>query len=228
MRGLVSTWGFAMGISKKDVLAVVLLASVVAGCASQQVAKRGQADEVTLLTGEGNAVPLRELWRGHRATVLIFWSANCPCVRRYQDRVETLLERYQAKGVAVFGVSSNADETFAEVKRAASARGIRLPIVRDEGGLLAQASGVRSTPTVVLLDERGRARFVGWFDNERTPGEPDREPWLELALQGVLENRSDFATRSPVYGCTIARRLFGATQGHSCLAPNEPSKRSPQ
>jgi hypothetical protein len=160
--------------------------------------------------------------------VLIFWSANCPCVRRYQDRVETLLEQYQAKGVAVLGVSSNADETFAEVKRVASARDIRLPIVRDEDGLLAQALGARSTPTVVMLDERGQTRFVGWLDNERTPGEPDREPWLELALQGVLENRSGFATRTPVFGCTIARRLFGATQVHSCIAPNEPSKRSPQ
>jgi len=99
---------------------------------------------------------------------------------------------------------SNADETFAEVKRVGWCASIHLPIMRDEDGLLAQALGVRSTPTVVLLDERGRARFVGWFDNERTPGEPDREPWLELALQGVLENRSDFATRSPVYGCTIA------------------------
>ena len=217
-----------MGISRKDILAAVLLASVVAGCASQESARRGQVDEVTLLTGGGNAVPLREIWREHRATVLIFWSANCPCVRRYQDRVETLLGQYQAKGVAAFGVSSNADETFAEVKHVAGARGIHLPIMRDEDGLLAQALGVRSTPTVVLLDERGRARFVGWFDNERTPGEPDREPWVELALQGVLENRSDFATRSPVYGCTIARRLFGATQGHSCLAPNEPTKRSPQ
>jgi len=217
-----------MGISKKDVLAVALLASVVVGCASQESAKRKQADEVTLLTSEGKHVPLREIWRDHRATVLIFWSANCPCVRRYQDRVETLLEQYQAKGVAVLGVSSNADETFAEVQRAASGRGLRLPIVRDEDGLLAQALGVRSTPTVVLLDERGQARFVGWLDNERTPGEPDREPWLELALQGVLENQSGFATRTPVYGCTIARRLFGATQSHSCIAPNEPSKRSPQ
>jgi peroxiredoxin len=217
-----------MGISRRYVVATVLLASVVAGCASQKVAKRGQADELTLLTGEGNAVPLRELWREHRATVLIFWSANCPCVRRYQDRVETLLEQYQAKGVAVLGVSSNADETFAEVKRVASARDIRLPIVRDEDGLLAQALGARSTPTVVMLDERGQTRFVGWLDNERTPGEPDREPWLELALQGVLESRSGFATRTPVFGCTIARRLFGATQVHSCIAPNEPSKRSPQ
>ena len=217
-----------MGISRRSIVATVLLASVAAGCASQESARRGQVDEVILLTGEGNPVPLREIWHGHRATVLIFWSANCPCVRRYQDRVETLLERYRAKGVAVFGVSSNADETFAEVKRVASARGIRLPIVRDEDGLLAQAFGARSTPTVVMLDERGETRFAGWFDNERTPGEPDREPWLELALQGVLENRRDFATRSPVFGCTIARRLFGATQGHSCLAPNEPTKRSPQ
>ncbi|MGC9986130.1 MAG: redoxin domain-containing protein [Polyangia bacterium] len=217
-----------MGISRQSVVAAVLLASLVAGCAGQESAKRGQVDDVPLLTSEGKQVPLREIWREHLATVLIFWSAKCPCVRRYQERVEALLEQYQGKGVTVLGVSSNADETFAEVQHAASGRGIRLPIVRDEDGSLAQALGVRSTPTVVLLDERGRARFVGWLDNERTPGEPDREPWLELALQGVLENRSGFATRTPVFGCTIARRLFGATQDHSCVAPNEPTKRSPQ
>ncbi|MGA7740927.1 MAG: redoxin domain-containing protein [Polyangia bacterium] len=217
-----------MGISSRNFLAMVLSTRIVAGCASQEIAKRGQADEVTLLTGEETPVSLREIWRGHRATVLIFWSATCPCVRRYQDRVEALLAQYQAKGVAVFGVSSNADETFADVQRVASARGIRLPIVRDEDGLLAQAFGARSTPTVVMLDERGQARFLGWLDNERTPGEPDREPWLELALQGVLENRSDFATRTPVFGCTIARRLFGATQNHSCIVPNEPGNRSSQ
>jgi len=217
-----------MGISRQSVVAAVLLASLVAGCAGQEGAKRGQADEVTLLTSEEKQVPLREIWREHRATVLIFWSANCPCVRRYQDRVEALLEQYQGKGVKVLGVSSNADETFAEVQDAASGRGIRLPIVRDEDGLLAQTLGVRSTPTVVLLDERGQARFVGWLDNERTTGEPDREPWLELALQGVLENRDGFAARTPVYGCTIARRLFGATQARSCVAPTEPSKGSSQ
>ena len=216
--------GFAMAISSRG----ILVALVLAGCASQTTALHGQADDIPLFITKGEATSLRVLRRGRRATVLVFWSASCPCVRRYQERVETLLERYQANGVLVVGVSSNADETLADVQRVSRERGLRLPIWRDEDGLVAQSLDVRTTPTVVVLDERGQKRFQGWIDNERAPGEADREPWLESALQGVLENRNDFAPQTPIYGCAITRRLFGTSQSHSCLAPNGPTKGSPE
>jgi hypothetical protein len=118
--------------------------------------------------------------------------------------------------VAVVGVSSNAGESLAEARRVAQERGVRIPILRDEGGRVARALGVQSTPTVVVLDRAGATRFVGWIDNERLPGDPGREPWLERALQGVLDGRTGFAARTPVYGCAITRSLFGPEQSSCC------------
>jgi peroxiredoxin len=161
-------------------------------------------------------VSLAELARERDATVLVFWSGSCPCVRRYQARVDALLDRYPAGRVRVIGVSSNAGESLADVQRVARERGVRIPIYRDEDGEVARALGVKSTPTIVVLDRRGDVRFRGWLDNEREPGTPDREPWLERAIDALLAGRSDFQARTPTWGCVITRSLFGPPAGGCC------------
>jgi peroxiredoxin len=176
------------------------------------------AERLLLTSAAGQPVALSGLTAGREATVLVFWSAGCPCVRRYQDRVDALLEAWPAGRVQVLGVSSNAGEPLAESLAAARQRGVRIPIYRDEGGAVAEALGAGSTPTVVVLDARGQVRFRGWLDNERLPGEPGRQPWLDQALQGLLAGRSDFAARTPVYGCAITRTLFGPKPGPCCTA----------
>lgn len=169
-----------------------------------------------LRAADGAQARLTDLTRDRDATVLVFWSGSCPCVRRYQRRVDALLDRYPASRVRVVGVASNAGESIADVDRVARERGVRIPIFRDEGGEVARALGVKSTPTIVVVDRRGDVRFLGWLDNEREPGDPGREPWLERALDGLLAGRSDFQARTPTYGCTITRSLFGAPAGACC------------
>lgn len=194
-----------------------LSALLAAGCASQAQSLRDvRSESLTLTSADGEVVPLEELWRGHAATVLVFWSSECPCVRRYQDRVDGLLDRYSSERVRVVGLASNAGESFDEVLRAAKERGVRIPIFRDEGGRIAEWVGARSTPTAVVIDGTGQVRFRGWIDNERTPGAPGREPWLERALVGVLEQRDDFASQVPIYGCAITRSAFGASGCPRC------------
>jgi hypothetical protein len=183
-----------MAISR--LLALLLLAT-----ASAQA-----GETLSLTSAEGATVTLDQLRAGHDATVIVFWSAGCPCVRRYQERVDALLDEYPKARLKVIAVSSNAGECFAEALGAARERGMRVPLYRDEGGRLADAFGAKSTPTVVLLDASGAMRFRGWIDNERRPGDSGREPWLDRAIAGVLEGKS-FESRSPVYGCRITRSL---------------------
>jgi hypothetical protein len=193
--------------------ALAALAALAAACAGPRAAPREAAPPLALTAPDGGAIPLAEVLRGRDATVLVFWSATCPCVRRYQERVDALLERWPAERVRVIAVSSNAGERFDEVLRAATARAVRVPIYRDPGGRVAEAVGARSTPTVAVLDARGALRFLGWLDNERLPGDPRREPWLERAVSGVLEGTA-FGARTPTYGCVITRSLFEAPSCH--------------
>ncbi len=204
-----------MAISRSHLLLAVALTGCAAGRAPGAVPTGAS---LALAAPDGTTSTLDGLLRGHDATVLVFWSASCPCVRRYQDRVDALLDAYPGTRVRVVGVSSNAGEPFQEALRVARERRVRIPLVRDEGGRLAEALGVHTTPTVVVLDSSGSVRYLGWLDNERLPGEAGREAWLDRALRGVLDGKSPFAARSPTFGCTITRTLFHPEQSSCCSA----------
>lgn len=175
-----------------------------AGQARDPALSQVQQGQLRLSDGRQRVASLAELLPQARATVLLFWAAGCPCVRRYQARSDELLARWQPRGVQVLGIASNADETLHDVEKARRERGFALPVWRDRGGLLAQALGVQSTPTVVVLLPDGRVAYRGWIDNERLPGDPERQAWLDEALTRIAAG--DLArTAKPSWGCRITR-----------------------
>lgn len=165
-------------------------------------------EDAGLTTLEGVPRSLSSLVAESDATVLVFFGTSCPCVRRYQARVEALPRQFPAPRTQVFWVSSNADDDALALSAAVQARELRVPLLVDWKGALAQQLGARSTPTVVVLDRSGRVRYRGWLDNERLPGEAGREAWAEHAIDGVLEGH-DFAPRAPTWGCVITQSLSG-------------------
>lgn len=194
-----------------------LAAAVLLGaCAApQRASPTGPPPALTLSTLEGAPLPFGALLGEAEATLLVFWSPGCPCVRRYQERVESLKAELTPRGIQVVGIASNADDTPERIQTALLERGVSLRVLRDEGGALASALGARTTPSVVLLRRDGEVLFHGWIDNERLPGEPDRKAFAEDAAMAFLEGRAG-PTSSRVYGCTITRRLGAA--GNTCHA----------
>jgi hypothetical protein len=183
------------------------IAALLAALALPLAAAGAEDPPLSVVDADGRSVTLDVLLGGRDATVLVFWSAGCPCVRRYQERVDALIDAYPKDRVRVVALVSNAGEKLADDLRVAVERGVRVPIYRDEGGRVARSVGARSTPTVVVLDRKGDVRFLGWLDNERLPGVEGREPWLDEALAGVLAGRTDFKKKTPTYGCIITRSL---------------------
>lgn len=199
--------------------AAVLLAA--ASCATPRAAGAASApamSELLLVPTRGAPATVGELLARADATVFVFWSAGCPCVRRYQGRVDALAAEWAPKGVAFVEVSSNAGETLASLQEAARVRELARPVWRDQGGHLAKELGARSTPTVALVRRDGQVLYRGWLDNERLPGEAGREAWLEAALTG-FRGGTAFASKSPTWGCTITRSL-SAPEAPACHAPS--------
>lgn len=190
--------------SSETALACALLLS----CAAAPLAP-SSTNELALQPTHGQATPLDELLARADATVFVFWSSGCPCVRRYQARVDALAEEWSKRGVAFVEVSSNAGETIDSLREAERLRSLARPLWRDEGGLLARQLGARSTPTVVLVRPDGQVLYRGWLDNERMPGEDGREAWLEQALNAFSSGGAALA-KSPTWGCTITRSLSPA------------------
>jgi len=209
-------------------LAVVLAACALSACATlSSTAPASEWGPLPLASPDGRSTTVAALTAQGRATVFVFWATQCPCVRRYQERVEALAAQYGARGVTFVGIDSNVDDSLEDIARVTKQRGVTLPVWRDDGGRLAKALGARSTPTVVLVDDKGLVRFRGWLDNERLPGESDREPWLEQALTGVLDG-APYASASPTYGCAITRSLKTIPECHSPAVEVSASPANPE
>lgn len=161
-----------------------------------------------LVALDGSEVSVAQLTSRHELTVFSWWASSCPCVARYEARLQALRARHPVAKVGVYAIVSNADETLAGVKAETTKRGLDLPVLFDPGARLAGELGVRSTPTVVLFDREGQLLFKGWMDNERQPGEPNREPWLDQAIEARLAGQTDHMTRSPTWGCPVTRSLL--------------------
>jgi len=142
-----------------------------------------------------------------KATVLFFWQSQCPCVTRYQERIESLSNRYQKEGIHFVAVSSNSDISEETMLRISKERGLKIPIVKDHGGAVAEQVEARTTPTVVLIDASGRIHYKGWIDNEKREGDAERIAYLENAIQDFLKSGSVAQKDSPIFGCRITRSL---------------------
>ena len=124
----------------------VLLALLLTGCV-HAVPTAGPV-ELSLQPTRGEPATVPALLSRADATVFVFWSAGCPCVRRYQARVDALAAEWSSRGVAVIEVSSNAGETLESLREAERLRSLARPLWRDEGGLLAREQG--SCPAAAL------------------------------------------------------------------------------
>lgn len=141
-----------------------------------------------------------------KATVLFWWATQCPCVARYHSRIESLSARYSQLGVSFIAISSNSDDENRALE-ISKRNALKLPLLMDPSGALANQLGVRTTPTVVVVDSSGAVQYRGWIDNERVEQGSDRIPYLENALKDVLANKHVATATSPIFGCRITKRL---------------------
>lgn len=191
-----------------SVFAVIL---ALCGCSCQSTHKvkpesfpqKSIAADVKLLTGDGMEYKLSDIYGDHEGAVVFFWQSKCPCVKRYQDRITELFDRYGQYGVAMLYVSSNTDESFAEAQAEYAKRLSLLPLMRDEGGRLAKLVNAKGTPTAAVFNKAGDLVYLGWVDNERSPQETGRIAYLEKALDDLVAKRDIAVPTSPMFGCPI-------------------------
>lgn len=127
------------------------------------------------LTGESVSVTAL---RG-KVVLVDFWATWCAPCRRSMPELQTLHERYGARGFSVLGVSID-ERADAKVKKFVAAQKVRYPIAIDGGTVPAwQAYRVKSVPAAFLLDASGQvvAQWTG-----RAPAVDELVKAIEAAL----------------------------------------------
>lgn len=148
--------------------------------------------------------------QGDAATVVIFWSNQCPWVEKYEDRVVNLASTYGDRGVRFVLLNSNDANAYPQEAPSVSADragGANYPAalayLSDPTSAVAKAFGAQRTPHVYVFDGDASLVYVGTIDD--SPGDPGnvKENYLDATLQAILSGSSVPVPKTKAFGCTI-------------------------
>jgi peroxiredoxin len=113
--------------------------------------RKRERPEFTLHDLAGKEWKFSEL-RG-KVVVVNFWATWCPPCRKEMPDLETLYERFQAKGLVVLAIS---DEESGKVEPFIHDRGVKFPVLLDPGRKVHEAFIVEGIPHSFVYDREGK------------------------------------------------------------------------
>ncbi|MCA9213246.1 MAG: redoxin domain-containing protein [Planctomycetales bacterium] len=140
--------------------------------------------------------------------VLAFLGTECPLVKLYGPRLNELQNEFADRGVAIFGINANTQDSVTDIDGYMARHGISFPILKDTANRIADQLGAERTPEVFLLDKERRIRYHGRIDDQYLVGlsreEPKRRDLAE-AINELLDGKSVSVASTEVVGCHIGR-----------------------
>ncbi|HMC09401.1 MAG TPA: TlpA disulfide reductase family protein [Actinomycetota bacterium] len=121
--------------------------------------------------------------------VVNFWASWCVPCRKEAPVLEATFKQYEGRGVRFVGVDY--EDLESDAQRFVREFGITYPSVRDTGGTLASAFGVRGVPETFFVDRQwrffsiGQAQEVGARAGTKIPGPVTRRQ-LVSQIQELL------------------------------------------
>lgn len=158
----------------------------------------------------GKVVRRDDLFAGARAVVIAFSCNHCPAVRAYEDRMIALARETAPRGVAWALVNANdavsyPDDSPAQMRKRAKAKGYPFPYLHDETQEVARAFDAACTPEFFLFDASRRLAYHGRLDDQQDAARVKRRYLLE-AIDAVLAGRAPETAETHAIGCSIKWR----------------------
>lgn len=141
---------------------------------------------------------------GHKASVFLFVSSQCPISNVYTPRFISLADNYGKKDVQVFAVYSDRQEGLAEITAHAKERKFTFPVIKDAGAVIADKLGATMTPEAILVDAKGEVKYRGRIDDNPVATHVTSHD-LENALNAVLDGKPVAHPELLATGCVIRR-----------------------
>jgi mono/diheme cytochrome c family protein len=186
------------------ILVAIVLFSVTGSTASRAADPSALAS-ATVHGLEGHRIKLAAPRGG--ATVLIFYSTECPISNSYSPTLKGLVESFPADKVKWVGVCVDPDLSDADVKAHSRDFSLKFPVARDKHGALARKVGAKVTPEAVVIDGEGRVRYHGRIDDQfaarqkRNVNPTSSE--LKDALEALLSGKNVTKDYAEAIGCPL-------------------------
>ena len=160
---------------------------------------------------DGRTVTLRE-FADQPALLVIFMCNHCPFVVHLRADIAKFATEYQAKGLAVVGISSNDIDAYPQdgpelMKAEHKSAGYSFPYLFDGTQSVAKAYHAACTPDFFLFDKERKLVYRGQFDDSRPKTNiPITGCDLKSACDAALAGGPVIADQKPSIGCNIKWR----------------------
>ncbi len=146
--------------------------------------------------------------------LVVFTCNHCPTAQAYQDRLISIYNDYNAKGLALVMISPNSSkslnlweqgwsdlgDSFEEMKIRAKDKGFKFPYLYDgDDQKVSIAYGPVATPHAFLFDSERKLRYVGCIDKSMENGKAET---LRKAIDDLLSGRVIETPATKVFGCS--------------------------
>ena len=144
-----------------------------------------------------------------KALLVVFMCNHCPYVIHIREALARFAEEYQAKGLAVVGISSNdvanyPDDSPEKMVEEAKSAGYTFPYLYDESQEVAKAYRAACTPDFFLFDADKKLVYRGQFDDSRPKSDiPVTGKDLRAAADSALAGQAISPDQKPSMGCNI-------------------------
>jgi peroxiredoxin len=163
---------------------------------------------ISFTGADGKTFALHD-FKGKKAVVLVFLSFDCPVSTSYSQPLADIAGEYQKQGCAFVGLTTNQDETAAEVAKHAKEFNVAFPVILDRKFAAADAVKAEITPEVFVLDGDFVLRYRGRIDNgyyarlKKNPQITKHD--LRQVLSEIVTGRPVSVSATEPIGCPIIR-----------------------
>jgi len=177
---------------------------------SQMVDLGSSAPDFSLLDTSGNTVSRSDF--AEKPLLVMFICNHCPFVIHLRDDLAKTCKEYEAKGVAVVGISANdvakhPDDGPEKMAEEVKNIGYTFPYLYDESQEVAKAYRAACTPDFFLYDTNHKLAYRGQYDDSRPESDtPVTGSDIRVAMDAVLAGNAPLSDQKNSIGCNIKWR----------------------
>ncbi|AFY01910.1 thioredoxin-like domain-containing protein [Bdellovibrio bacteriovorus] len=162
------------------------------------------ADKITSLSGLDvlNSETKTFATAGHKATVIVFLSAKCPCSASHETLLKDLSQQY--KEFQFIGIHSNSDETLEETQNHFREAKLLFPVIQDSRSQWANKLGALKTPHAFVLSPAGEMLYHGGVTDSHV-GPTAKKQFLKEVLEDLQAEKPSRHKEGRALGCYIQR-----------------------
>lgn len=197
-------------MKKSMLLLAAALLFAVASNAKEPYKAGDVASDFNLRNLDGKMVSLSK-FDDAKGFIVVFTCNTCPVVKKYEQRIVDLHEKFSDKGYPVVAINSNdknvsPGDSYEEMKKLASSKGYKFEYLYDESQEIAREYGATNTPHVYVLSKEGddlKIRYVGAIDNNADNAAKADKHYVQDAVNALLKGENVPVPGTKAVGCGI-------------------------